>query len=546
MKSGEFSVRSALRNMPGKASLRSLGWILSCGVLFGALWPINVLQAEPPHPTDAPPLINTRLRPSVTDILKTEAEAIKRAEADRKTRAESLKHEADTVKATKEKRKAAKKRIAGMKTHPADAKANPLKKRDDAEAVRLAALSAQKPLIDPGLFEALDPDTPTLHPPAAETSGQTTPVGHASSSDGPKSRLEPDSGKKRVPLEASVPKTSAGLSSADVSQDGKPAVSAPSSSRTDKPAKQASEAENGAGTNASPGRWKALGRLFNPLYDESGVKPVSYSPLPGIAIFPVLRHGGDKAFGDLPMLFASEYAGRLALKAPDTRIYPPIYTVEAIRLHGLWHIYDQIMNYYRKAGQPEPAATGYLLKQIEAEGKTISRLIFVEADVDTNRPDEASGLLERVAALMTDGTPKSMKALVHSRIQVFDAENPTLPMVWANSWQRTVSMNRVRNVTPSVYDDSDSARTFAAVSRQMSRELIYVMPKTAYMSPVYDASVHGKLAGQSDPTDMGASGTSSKETTAFPNLSESPRPPLSEENQRIIQRILQRQNAINP
>jgi hypothetical protein len=518
-------------------------------ILFG---PLDVLRAEPPHPSDAPPLIDTRPKPSVTEALKAEAEARKQAEADRKARVESLKREAEARKAAAKKQKADKRKAAVKKAAEAKKRLADVKKasgkglRDDrkanAETARLAALAAQKPLIEPVLLGITDADAPALRPPAGEPSGQAQP--RPASLD-LESGLEPASGKKRIPLE--VP-----AQGASTDKPGEKPAASPTPAKPEKQAKHPAKTDEKAvptGTSPATGKWQALGNLFNPFYDEAAVKPVSYSPLPGIAIFPVMRHGGEKAFGDLPLLFASEYAGRLALKIPDTRIYNPVYTVESIRLRGLGHIYDQIMNYYRKAGQPEPAATAYLLKQIEEEGKAISRLVFVEANLDTNRPDAATGLLERVAALMTDGTPKSAKMLVRSRVQIFDVENPSLPMVWANSWQRAVPLDRVRNVTSSVYDDSDSEQTFAAVSRQMSRELIYVMPKTAYMVPVYDASVRGRLAersGSPEPSGMAPVSAAPAETIPFPNLSESPRPPLSEENQRIIQRILQPRNAISP
>jgi hypothetical protein len=239
--------------------------------------------------------------------------------------------------------------------------------------------------------------------------------------------------------------------------------------------------------------------VVNPSYGfnankQNGMKPIAYEPLSGIAVFPVLRHTTDKAFGDLPNMFAREYSAALSLKAPQgTKVYNPSDTVSMIRLRGLGGIYDQIMTHYTSAGRPDPSATDFLLKQLAEDGRNISRIVFVESDLDMNAPDEATGLMERISGFLTDGTPKAMKGMVRSRIQVFDTENPEMPRVWAGSWQRSVKINRFRNMTPSVFDDSDSEQALAGVSRRISQELFYVMPREAYMVPVYDTNVHGRI-----------------------------------------------------
>lgn len=279
---------------------------------------------------------------------------------------------------------------------------------------------------------------------------------------------------------------------------------------------------------------------FNPFQDDKAIKPISYSPLPGIAIFPVVKHGNDVAFGDLPLIFAREYAQRMELKVPETKVYHPIYTVDELRMQGLGHVYDQIMSYYRKAGRPEPMALDYLLKQLSTDGHPISRVIFVEADLDMSHPDSPTSVMERVKGLMTDDTPKQMRYFVHSRLQIFDAEKPDFPMVWGGSWTRSIKTNQFSNVTPSVFADSDSQQAFASVSREMSREIVYITPKAAYMEPQYDTSVQGKIVPEK--------AASEEKEQPFPNLTETKPSPdqLSKENKQAIQRILQRQNAINP
>lgn len=262
---------------------------------------------------------------------------------------------------------------------------------------------------------------------------------------------------------------------------------------------------------------------------QKPLKAVSYSPLEAIAVFPVIKHGREKAFGDLPMIFAREFALKLESIAPNTRIYHPIYTVEELRLRGLGHVYDQIMHYYLRAGRPEPKALSYLLKQLEAaDGKNIARVIFIEADLDMLHPDENSGLFERINGWLTDSLPKQMKYFISSRVQVFDTEPADIPMVWGGSWRRSIKANQFLNVTPSTFSDSDSQGSFASLSRTMSREILWLAPKKVYMAPQYDFSVHGKLA---------------QDKQMAPSLmTQSEKTKMNEGDKAAIQRVLQRQN----
>lgn len=232
---------------------------------------------------------------------------------------------------------------------------------------------------------------------------------------------------------------------------------------------------------------------INPFRNEKAPPTVNYAPLPGIAVFAVVKHGNEKAFSDLPLMFAREYAIRLEAKAPETRILNPVATEAAIRAKGLGYLYDQVVQDYMRMGRPEPVTLGYLLKQLEGVGPGISRVVFVEADLDMSHPDASTGLLERAKKLMTDGMPQERKYFIGSRLQAFDAEKPEFPMVWASSWRRSIPVSRFFNVTPSVFSENDSQQAFAAACREMSRELLYVTPKIVYMAPVYDTSVQGKL-----------------------------------------------------
>jgi hypothetical protein len=283
-------------------------------------------------------------------------------------------------------------------------------------------------------------------------------------------------------------------------------------------------------TEMPPVKGSTLGKVTSFL--QKHAKPTSYTPLEAIAVFPVLKHGQEKAFGDLPIIFSREMALRLESAAPKTRVYNPVYTVDELRLRGLGHIYDQIMGYYLKAGRPEPKATDYMLKQLAlTDGKTISRVIFIEADLDINHATEQSGLFDRLNGWLTDSTLKQMKYFINSRVQVFDAENPNFPMVWGGSWRRSLKTNQFGNVTPSVFADSDSQQAFSALSREMSREILWLAPKEAYMSPQFDLSVQGKLVSQKENMLPVPIETSAEKTR------------MSEANRQAIQRVLQRQGS---
>lgn|GEM_PF-1865066 len=238
-------------------------------------------------------------------------------------------------------------------------------------------------------------------------------------------------------------------------------------------------------------------------------RPLHYEALPGIAIFPVIRHGEEKAFGDMPLLFAREYSNKIAsVVSPETHIYNPIYTVESIKQKGIGAIYDEMMEYYIRSGRPEPKATHWLLKQITESGYPISRIMFVESDVDMNNPEASTGFKDRVQALLMDANPRHIKMMVKSRVQVFDTESANMPRLWGGSWQRSVDFSNVRNITKSVYDDTDSERSFSSASRRISQELLYAMPRTSYMTPVYDTGVHAevlKTGNNNDSTTIEAS-----------------------------------------
>ena len=384
---------------------------------------------------------------------------------------------------------------------------------------------SQPALAQPASVQPAEPEQPTLKP--KQALNELQPLSSLTQAQ-PKPGKKPEKALKKAPEK---PDSSHSAQTPSKTPDDQPTP------RLEQQAERSAPAIQPAVAEAKPAKSRfsfANFGLTNPFQSESAMKPISYSPLPGIAIFPVIKHGNNKAFSDLPLIFAREYALKMEQKVPETKVFHPVYTVDELRIQGMGHVYDQVMKYYLKAGRPEPAAMDYLLKQLGSSGHSVSRVIFVEADLDTGHPDAATSLIDRAKALLTDGTPQQMKYFVRSHLQIFDAEKPDFPMVWSGSWSRTVKNNQFFNVTPSVFADSDSQQAFAKVSSDMSRELLYVTPKEAYMAPQYDTQVQGKLVSGKEPP--------------FPNLTETQptRNPLTNENKQAIQRILQRQNAISP
>ncbi len=238
--------------------------------------------------------------------------------------------------------------------------------------------------------------------------------------------------------------------------------------------------------------------LINTGFKQDPNGPIGYEPLSGIAVFPVLTSGNERAFGDLPIMFAREYAKQMETQVPKTRIYNPIYTVDELRLRGLGRVYDQIMAYYARAGRPEPHAMDYLIKQLSTPENPISRVVFVDADLDTTHTDTPTGPLEWASGLLTDGTPKQVRYFIRGHLQIYDTDSPGLPMVWSGDWDGSIKKDSFYNVTTSVFAESDSTRAFSRVTHDMSQQLIHDMPENAYMNPVYRQSVTGRIASPSE------------------------------------------------
>lgn len=265
-----------------------------------------------------------------------------------------------------------------------------------------------------------------------------------------------------------------------------------------------------------------------PKGKEKEKKPeIIYKPLEAMVVFPVLRHGADKAFGDVAILFATEFAQQLESKFPQTRIHNPIYSAEELRLRGLGRIYNQMIDYYIKAGRPEPRALNFLLSELAQDGLAIERAIFVEADVDLHHQTRSWRPKDLFMKWHSGALPDEQRYYVMTRIQIYDTSSPHQPKVWSYSWNQPVKTTGLYNVTASVFQDSDSITLFSRASRMMNRALLLASPKRVYMEGVTDigTNIHGEV--------VNSTGVNTNTSTQSGRLNDADR--------RAIERLLRKQ-----
>lgn len=235
-----------------------------------------------------------------------------------------------------------------------------------------------------------------------------------------------------------------------------------------------------------------------PTTVKAGAKETGKSrPVGAIAIFPVVRNQNRKAFSDLPIIFSDEFSNILAKRLKTTKIHNPVYTIEEFKVRGLESVYNKVMDFYAKAHRPEPKALRYLLQELsDGDGKKIERVAFVEVDLDVNHTTQPVRIIDRIKALTSDDMPRETTYRIMSRIQMFDTAREDTPMVWASTMNRALSGDTFYDVTPSVFQDSDSIQTFARTSRWMVREILLLMPRRAYIQQQpksVDTQVQGEV-----------------------------------------------------
>ncbi|MEM0951136.1 MAG: hypothetical protein AAGI66_03220 [Cyanobacteria bacterium P01_H01_bin.74] len=243
-------------------------------------------------------------------------------------------------------------------------------------------------------------------------------------------------------------------------------------------------------------------KIMNWARKKLHLTTLAYQPAEAIMVFAIVPESGRQAFSDVSKLFGREFAIQLQKAAPESAVFNPVQVEAEVKNRGLDYLYEAMLATYQSSGAPDPSTTGYLLEQLSDTGLPVSRVAFVEAVVDMTHPNAATGILERARKLLTDDTQNQIKSFLTTRVQVFDSEDPAYPLVYRQTWKRPLPHSRYANVTPSVFDDTDSALAFAALSREISKELLLIAPRSAYMIPVesnspqsgFSQSVRGQLA----------------------------------------------------
>ncbi|MDX2084620.1 MAG: hypothetical protein SFZ03_04450 [Candidatus Melainabacteria bacterium] len=222
---------------------------------------------------------------------------------------------------------------------------------------------------------------------------------------------------------------------------------------------------------------------------------ISYRPPAGLVIFPVFRHKHDKAFGDSALLFATELASRLQQHLTGTKILNPGNTLEELRVRGLEPLFNRMMDSYVTAGQPNPRLLKMLLSELSADGTPVERVLFVDADVDFSTPVEGGGWRERFQILTSDALPKSSTYHLESRIVGFNSADPALPKIWDERQRQAFKADRIINPTPSVFQDSDSARVISDAAYNLSRQMAFKAPQSVYLEVTTHTGITGQLYG---------------------------------------------------
>ncbi|MDH4379857.1 MAG: hypothetical protein QE263_08135 [Vampirovibrionales bacterium] len=212
----------------------------------------------------------------------------------------------------------------------------------------------------------------------------------------------------------------------------------------------------------------------------------TYKALSGIVVLPVPPLNSRKAFSDVSTVVANELALHLQRQHPESRIQSPGLIVDALKRQGYTATYNEAMQQVHRTGSPSPSTLGYLLDAIQSLGfdADVARVVFVDADVETHRPDRSWNIKDKARQWITDELPSDNRYYVNAHLRVFDTEAPHLPCIFSGSWIHPVKTNRFGNVTASVFDSGDSLNSFTGVSGVLSKALVLRAPKATYAQPV--------------------------------------------------------------
>lgn len=206
---------------------------------------------------------------------------------------------------------------------------------------------------------------------------------------------------------------------------------------------------------------------------------------PTFAVFPVMVHSAkDKAFSDLPVLLSSAVANKLSerlQKEPYTLgVINPVYAYDDLREKGLDGLYQKIVRDYLEAGQPNEHDLIYLSDQLNAKGRRVDWIVFVQAELDMNHMGKPSGL-ENIFYHIHDRLPAEPNYFVKGVVQIYSTQ-AGVPLVWSHESSSKVKMGQFGNFTRSVYDESDSAMSFKTATNGMAQRIVSSIPPSTYQT----------------------------------------------------------------
>jgi hypothetical protein len=219
-------------------------------------------------------------------------------------------------------------------------------------------------------------------------------------------------------------------------------------------------------------------------YTKTITKTV-YEDLPGIWVFPVPnRMLGQKAFADAAYSISAEVAQQLQQSHPDTVVYFPMESIATLKrrnrplLHRLWEQWNTEGHFH------EDALKAAIDSVQGPNGAEISRVVVVKADTDFNEPQKTRNLIDIVKVWHGDDIPDDMRLFVRTRLSVLNTQGAYSSLAWTGAWQHPIKRSKLMNMTSSVYDDTDSQKSFHDAAQIISNVLRVRAPAEALAKPV--------------------------------------------------------------
>lgn len=221
-----------------------------------------------------------------------------------------------------------------------------------------------------------------------------------------------------------------------------------------------------------------------PIGPPVKMKTVYYS-VPGILVLPIIPPASQHAFHDSAVMIANSMAEGLEKKFPDTYIYQPFYTLKNLHQQGLGKAYQQLSEQYYQAGRPSPMLLQYIIDHIQPKGSSadISRVVFVQSNVNMNQPDKSHHIIDIFNRFIKDAPSNTPRYHINSRIKVYNNAAAHLDLIWQGQWSEPVKTNQFAQVSISVFDSPDSHVSFQKASNRISTVFMLRSPKPAFMRP---------------------------------------------------------------